>query len=50
MQEKIADLKRVQEVLNAMSLRCRGKCYALKDCPIIDAMFDAAVLTAAKTS
>lgn len=39
-QEKINDLKRLQKALNAMAARCKGKDYALKDCPIIDALYD----------
>ena len=39
-QEKIDDLKRLQKALNAMAARCKGKDYALKDCPIIDALYD----------
>lgn len=39
-QEKIDDLKRLQKALNDMAARCRGKGYALEDCPIIDALFD----------
>ena len=37
-QEKIDDLKRLQKALNDMAARCKGKSYALKDCPIIDAL------------
>lgn len=39
-QEKIDDLKRLQKALNNMAARCKGKNYALEDCPIIDALFD----------
>jgi MerR family mercuric resistance operon transcriptional regulator len=39
-QEKIDDLKRLQKALNDMAARCKGKSYALKDCPIIDALYD----------
>ncbi|MBV2137097.1 MAG: helix-turn-helix domain-containing protein [Candidatus Thiodiazotropha sp. (ex Ctena orbiculata)] len=39
-QEKIDDLKRLQKALNGMAARCKGKGYALEDCPIIDALFD----------
>lgn len=39
-QEKIDDLKRLQKALNDMAARCKGKGYALEDCPIIDALFD----------
>ena len=39
-QEKIDDLKRLEKALNDMAARCKGKNYALEDCPIIDALFD----------
>lgn len=39
-QEKIDDLKRLQKALNNMAARCKGKNYALEDCPIIDALFN----------
>ena len=39
-QEKIVDLKRLQKALNNMSARCKGKDYALKDCPIINALYN----------
>ncbi len=39
-QGKIDDLKRLQKALNDMAARCKGKGYALEDCPIIDALFD----------
>lgn len=39
-QEKINDLKRLQKALNDMAIRCKGKGYALEDCPIIDALFE----------
>jgi MerR family mercuric resistance operon transcriptional regulator len=35
---KIADLRRLQRVLETMAARCSGR--ALPDCPIIDALFD----------
>ncbi len=39
-QEKIEYLKRLQKALNNMAARCKGKDYALKDCPIIDALYN----------
>jgi MerR family mercuric resistance operon transcriptional regulator len=39
-QEKIDDLRRLQKALNAMAARCKGKDYALENCPIVDALFD----------
>jgi MerR family mercuric resistance operon transcriptional regulator len=35
---KIADLRRMQRVLETMAARCSGD--AVPDCPIIDALFD----------
>src|SRR5215831_9928620 len=35
---KIADLRRMQRVLETMAVRCSGD--AVPDCPIIDALFD----------
>jgi MerR family mercuric resistance operon transcriptional regulator len=38
-QEKIDDLKRLQQALNEMAARCKGGRYKVEDCPIIDALF-----------
>ena len=39
-QDKINHLKRLQKALNDMAARCKGRNYKIKDCPIIDALFD----------
>lgn len=38
--EKINDLERLQKALKDMAARCKGKGYALLECPIIEALFD----------
>ena len=38
-QEKIDDLKRLQQALNEMAARCKGGRYKVEDCPIIDALY-----------
>ncbi|MCF6319046.1 MAG: helix-turn-helix domain-containing protein [Proteobacteria bacterium] len=39
-QEKIDELKNLQEALNTMIVQCKGDSYTIDDCPIIDALFD----------
>lgn len=38
-EEKIADLQRLQKALSDMADRCQGYGYSIDDCPIIDALY-----------
>jgi len=38
-QDKINELKHLQEALNTMITECKGENYTIDNCPIIDALF-----------
>ncbi len=39
-QEKIDELKKLQEALNNMIVKCKGEQYTIDNCPIIDSLLD----------
>ena len=45
---KVADLRRLQRVLETMAAQCSGD--AVPDCPIIDALFDPGTLSQLRAS
>jgi len=43
-QQQIDEMKRLQQALNQMIVKCKGEQYSIDDCPIIDALFDEHIL------
>ena len=39
-QNKIIELKNLQDALNTMIVQCKGENYTIDNCPIIDALYD----------
>jgi MerR family mercuric resistance operon transcriptional regulator len=39
-QDKIIELKNLQDALNTMIIQCKGENYTIDNCPIIDALYD----------
>ncbi len=39
-QRKIDDLTRLRDALNQMAARCSGGDYSIRNCPIVDALFE----------